>query len=257
MRTVLQLTLTLVLSLSLAYRSRAITLAQQSPPPTGKISAAEILDKHTAAMGGLEALRALQTFHAHGSFGFPLVNTSGDFHFYYKAPTSDVFQLDLIGHGQVSMGHNQGVPFYRHNGERIGGYNGVTLDVLDENWLGLVESSFDQRYTRIELVGLTEIDSKWAYALRFTPKSGDPQVRYYDCENFLMVRMDLVQRIRLQRDGPESAYKVESYYSDYRDSGGINFPRKIRATASNGDLVLEVQDVRTNTSVNDSVFRKN
>jgi hypothetical protein len=200
-------------------------------------------------------LRALQTFHAHGSFGFPLLNNLGDFHFYYKAPASDVFQLDAISHGQVSMGHSDGVPFFKHNGENIGGFNGVTLDILDENWLGLIESGFDQHYTRIELVGLAGIDGRWAYALRFTSKSGDPQVRYYDCENFLMVRMDLVERIRLQKDGPESAYKVETYYSDFRDFGGINFPRKITATASNGDLVLEVHDARANTPINDSVFR--
>ena len=69
---VLKLTLTLVLTVSLPYRSSVIALAQQSPPPKGKISAAEILDKHTVAIGGLEVLRALHTFHAQGSFGFPL-----------------------------------------------------------------------------------------------------------------------------------------------------------------------------------------
>jgi hypothetical protein len=106
-------------------------------------------------------------------------------------------------------------------------------------------------------MGLAENDGRWAYALGFTPKVGDRQIRYYDCENFLMVRMDLAQRVRRSKDGPESAYKVETYYSDYRDSGGINLPRKIRASASDGDLVLEVQQLHTNAPVDDSVFRKN
>jgi hypothetical protein len=250
-------TLTLALTISLTFSCWVIALAQDSPPPKGAITAAEILEKHIAATGGRDALHSLQTIHAYGSFGFPLLNTLGDFHFYYKAPASDVFQLDSISHGQSSIGHNEGAAFSKHSVNGFGTLNGVTLNILEENWLGLIESEFDQRYKPIEVVGLADVDGKRAYALKFVPKFGDPQVRYYDCENFLMVRMDLVQRIRLRKDGPESAYKVETYYSEYRDSGGINFPKKIRATASSGNLVLDIHEVRTNTPVNDSAFRKN
>jgi hypothetical protein len=69
------------------------------------------------------------------------------------------------------MGHKDGVPFAQHNGESAGGFGGVTLDILDEDWLVLIETNFGQRYTQIELVGLSGIDGRWAYALRFTPKS--------------------------------------------------------------------------------------
>jgi hypothetical protein len=164
----------------------------------------------------------------------------------------------MISHGQTSVGHNGETPFSNHDAGRTLGINGVTVNILEENWLALTDSGFDQHYTRIELVGLAGIDGKWAYALQFTPKVGDPQLRYYDfydCQSFLMVRMDLAQRIRMQKDAPEFGHKVETYYSDYWDSGGIQFPRQIRATSSDGNIVLNVHDVRTNHPVNDSVFR--
>jgi len=246
----------LTLAISLIFCCRITTPAQKAPRPKGKVSVAEILDKNVAATGGLEAWRALQTVDAHGSFGVPAFHSSGDFDFYYSAPATDVFQLFMISHGQTSVGHNGGTPFSNHDAGRTLGINGVTVNILEENWLALAESGFDQRYTRIELVGLTGIDGKWAYALQFTPKVGDPQLRYYDCQSFLMVRMDLAQRIRLQKNGPEFAYKVETYYSEYRDSGGMKFPRQIRATSSDGDVVLNIHDVRTNHPVNDSVFRQ-
>jgi hypothetical protein len=208
-------------------------------------------------LGGLESLHTLQTLHAQGSFAICPLNRIGDFHFYYKAPGSDVLQLDSTSHGQYSIGHDQGATFFKRTPNSIGRINGVSIEILEENWLGLIESGFDQNYEKIELLGLTEIDGKWAYALGFTPKSGDRQIRYYDCKSFLMVRMDLAQRIREQQEGPESAYKVETYYSDYANSGGLNLPRKIRANASNGDLVLEISEVRTNVPVDDSVFRRN
>lgn len=235
---------------------RITTPAQKEPRPKGRISTAEILGKHIAATGGLEAWRTLQTVNAHGSFGVRSLHRSGDFDFYYKPPGNDVFQFFMISHGQTSVGHYGGTPFFNHDAGRTLGINGVTVNILEENWLALTESDFDHRYTRIELVGFAGVGGKWAYALQFTPKVGDPQLRYYDCESFLMVRMDMAQRIRREKSGPDFAYKVETYYSDYRDSGGIKFPRQIRGSSSDGDVVLDIHDVRTNQPVDDSVFRQ-
>lgn len=251
------LTFAFALILVPPFWGRGITLAQKSPRPKGQISVAEIMDKHTAAIGGPEVLRALQTLHAHGSIGLPSSrNILGDVDFYYKAPASDVFQFEAISHGRSSVGHNEGTPLFKNTVGGFAGINGVTLEILEKNCLSLIEFGFED-YRKIALVGLAEVDGRWAYALQFTPKSGDSQLRYFDCESFLMVRTDFVQRVHEQKDGPESAYKVETYYSDYRDSGGINFPRRIRATASNGILVLDLPNIRANTSIADSVFLKN
>lgn len=249
----------LILAVATSLTLCSQVLAQKSPPPHNPISVAEILNKHIAATGGLEALHGLQTLTAHGKFGLAPMGTRsmGDFDFSYKALASDIFQLDLISHGEVWVGHKEGAAFANHSGENILAFNGVTLSVWEQAWLSLIESEFGGRYKRIELVGFAGVDGRWTYALRFTPQLGDPLVRYYDCETFLMVRMDLVQRIRLQKDGPEQAYIVQTYYSNYRNFGGLNLPRQIKATVSVGDFVLDVYDIRTNIAVSDSVFLKN
>jgi hypothetical protein len=62
----------LILATLLIFCCRITTLAQKAPRPKGKISVAEILEKHVAATGGLEAWRALQTVEAHSDqAGFP------------------------------------------------------------------------------------------------------------------------------------------------------------------------------------------
>jgi len=232
------------------------TFAQKAPRPTGSISAAEILDKHIAATGGLDAWRALQTVDAHGTFAVPPLNNSGDFDFYYKAPASDAFQFFMTSHGQTSIGHNEGTSFSHRDVQVPRAINGITMDIWEADWLALTESEFKQHYTQIELLGLTTVDGQWAYALLFTPKVGDRQRRYYDCQSFLLVRMDLAQRRPTQKDGPQEAYEVDTYYSDYRDSGGIKFPRYIRATSPRGSLALDIHSLHTNRPVNDSIFRK-
>jgi hypothetical protein len=247
----------LTLTILLIFCSRITTLAQKAPRPKGRITVAEILDKYVAATGGPEARRAQQTIEAHGRFGVANLRDSlGDFDFYYRVPADDFFQLFLISHGQTWAGHTGGTPFFNRTVRGTQGINGVTVNTLEENWLALTDSAFDQHYTRIELVGLAGIDGEWAYALQFTPRVGDPQLRYYDCHSFLMVRMDLAQRIRLQKDDPEFVYKVETYYSDYRDAGGVNFPRQIKATSSGRNMVLNVHHLLTNHPVDDSVFQR-
>lgn len=232
-----------------------LTFAQKAPRPKGPISATEILDKYIAATGGLEAWRALRTVEVHGRFGVFSYNSLGDFDFYYKAPASDAFQF-FISEGRTSIGHNEGTPFFDGHSRPVVAMDGVTVDTLEEDWLALTESEREQHYPRIELQGLATVDGRWAYALLFTPKVGDRQRRYYDSQSFLLVRMDLAQRIRTKKDGPEHAYEVETYYSDYQDSGGIKFPRHIEVSSPYGILKLDVYSLHTNHRVNDSVFRK-
>jgi hypothetical protein len=246
---------TLTLTILLVSCCGVSTFAQKAPRPTGPISAAEILDKYVAATGGLEAWRALRTVDAHGSFSVPPSNSLGDFDFYYKLPASDAFHF-FVNEGLTSVGHNEGTPFSSRDLMPVLGINWVTVDALEEDWLALTESEFEQHYTRIELQGLATVDGKWAYALLFTPKVGDRQRRYYDSQSFLLVRMDSAQRIRARKDGPEHAYEVETYFSDYRNFGGIKFPERIEATSPAGGLVLVVNRLHINHPVNDSIFGK-
>jgi hypothetical protein len=140
-------TLASVLTASLMF-SNGLAFAQKSARPKGKISVAEILDKHVSAMGGTDKLRTLHSFHARGVFGLmPMtpIHALGDFHFYYKTPGSDVFQLDVPSHGQSSIGHNEGMTFSRGSVNGLRGVNGVTLAV--EFPLGVREQKKAKRDT--------------------------------------------------------------------------------------------------------------
>lgn len=64
-------TLASALTASLMF-SNGLAFAQKSARPKGKISVAEILDKHVSAMGGTDKLRTLHSFHARGVFGLEL-----------------------------------------------------------------------------------------------------------------------------------------------------------------------------------------
>jgi hypothetical protein len=108
---------------------------------------------------------------------------------------------------------------------------------------------------KMELFGRTEIDGRCAVGLRFTPHEGDPVMRFYDSETFLLVRMDQVERFRLTKDGAQAARLVQSYFSDFKESGGLKLPRVIRISRPQGESELKLSKIEANVKIDDSVFQ--
>ena len=242
---------------------------QDSPSKNEGISAADVLDKYLAVTGGAEARRALRSMEAYGRFGLEGFHARfrsgglGDFHFYYKTPASDAFELEHAQHGFHGftwIGHNNGEIFFRSTAQSNWAINGVTVEALEEAWLTFTEWDFTQRYSQIKLTGRVEVDGKPAYALLFVPREGNPQIRYFDTTSFLLVRMDQVGRFRFKTDGTEAKHRIESYYSDYQDTGGVKFPRLIVSIGNpsipKAKVEFVVGNVKVNTIFDDSVFKK-
>ena len=211
-------------------------------------------------MGGEEALRNLQTLHVQGVLEWRLSNSRnfGDVHFYYKAPNRDVFRLDSQGRGLTAIGHSDGKPFEESTrpAERAQWINGVAMAVMEMNCVAIIEWAYEQNYTHIELVGVAPIDGEWAYGLRFTPKYGDQQLRFYDAKSFRLVRFVLLQRVGLEGKQTNSAYNVETTFSDYDTSSGIPFPGRFTMKDPHGILYMEIRRVRRDEHLEDSLFTK-
>jgi hypothetical protein len=227
--------------------------AQTSDPPTGRVSPAEIVEKYLAATGGLEAHKKLSRITASGDFGFFLQHPLGTYNFYYKAPASDMLQVQMTSHGNSWTGHYEGKAVRGATVEGVGMINGAGMQVVEQAWLSLLESEF-KHYSRIELVGLSKVAHQWAYALRFTPLSGDPQVRYFDCQSFFLVRLDQVQRFQLNKNDPQLAYSVESYFYEYHDVAGVKLPRRIAVSRDEGELTFDIPAIKTDVDIADTVF---
>jgi len=80
-------------------------------------------------------------------------------------------------------------------------------------------------------------------------------MRFYDCETFLLVRMDWVERIRRFKDGLEMEQVVRSYFNGYRESDGLRLPRVIRISRPQGDSELKLTSIEANVKIDGSVFQ--
>jgi hypothetical protein len=228
--------------------------AQKATAPSGSISAAKILEGYLAATGGLGAHKELLTLKVTGDFGLSLHHPLGDFIFSYKAPAADMLEVQMISHGTSWTGRRDDHLIRRSTVQGAEMINGAGMEIVEQSLVSLLE--WDIRdYKKIELVGRAQVDKRWTYALRFTPRKGDPQVRYYDMENFLLLRMDQVQRFRQANNIPEMAYAVVTYFRDYRQYGALKLPHQIAVSRDVGELMFEVGNVKTGVEIPDTAFQ--
>lgn len=228
--------------------------AQKAPAPTGSISVAKILDGYLSATGGLNAHKELTSFRATGDFGFSLRHPLGDYMFLYKAPAEDVLEVQMISHGTSWTGRRENHLIQRSTMGGAKMINGAGMEIVERCLASLLEWGF-RDYNKIELIGRAQVGKRWTYAVRFTPNQGDPQIRYYDMENFLMLRMDQVQRYQAAKGIPEVAYAVTTYFREYSLSGALVLPREIAVSRDVGDLIFTLDKVKAGAEIPDSEFR--
>jgi hypothetical protein len=241
------------------------TSAQKNAEPTGGISPAKIFEGYLSATGGANAHKELTTLKASGSFGvssYTVTHPAGAYTFLYKAPAKDILEMQVTSHGTSWAGRRDDHLIRRlapdepgFTGIGVGGagfIKGTMAENVERSLISLLEWDINN-YKNIELIGRAQVDRRWAYALRFTPQQGDPQVRYYDMENFLMVRMDQMQRYRMAKDLPEKTYAVVTYFRNYRQLGALKLPQEI-VISHDPELVFEFIHVKYSEEIPDSAF---
>jgi hypothetical protein len=80
---------------------------KNSSPAGNGISAAVILEKNLTATGGREAHERVQSMVVHGELGLSSPR-SGEFSYFYQAPSSRVLQLRINGIGTMWAGDHEG-----------------------------------------------------------------------------------------------------------------------------------------------------
>lgn len=238
-------------------------------PTSNGITAAMILERNVTATGGREAHQQVKSMVMRGDIGYYGL---GSFTFSFRAPSDDVLKLQARSFGRFSRGHYDGRSFSRGTLERpdrirleqLGvmpegeeGFSGdpLSLRVIEQDLRSLLDWDFEHNNEKVEVIGRAEVNKRWAVGLRFTPHQGDPVIRFYDSETFLLVRIDQVERFRRTKNGQESARIVESYFSNYKESGGLRLPCVVRISRPQVEFELKIGKLEPNVTIDDPVFQ--
>jgi outer membrane lipoprotein-sorting protein len=216
-------------------------------------TADEIVAKVLAARGGLDKIRTVNSQRVSGRIAFGEV--SGPFVVELKRPLKMHMQLTVQNMTMVRV-------YDGKSGWANNPFAGKMIpDVMTEDELKNIteESDFDgplvdykDKGNQIELVGKDKVKDKDAWRLKMTTKNGDVRFYLFDSASFLLLKWEGKRKY----EGQE--FPVESYFSDYREVGGLKFAHQIDSGTSASELTqkLSIEKIELNPAINDSEFGK-
>jgi outer membrane lipoprotein-sorting protein len=271
--------------------SRGLAAANSQPAPA-KLSAAQVVEKHVAARGGLQAWHALQTLSvtgkmdagygdsaarsrrlAEGGVGASVkrahagtvVGGAKDnaeqqvqlpFKLEMKRPNKSRLEIEFAGKTAVQV-------YDGTNGWKLRPYlnrNDVEPFTAEEAKSESVRADMEgplvnyaAKGTKVELAGVEPVAGRDAYKLKLTLKSGIVQHIWIDAQSFLDVKVEGPPR---RMDG--RMHSVFTYQSDFRSMQGVMMPFVLE-TAVDGfreTHKMAIEKVTVNSQLDDSLFNK-
>jgi hypothetical protein len=288
MRSKVPVFMSILVSVGLAH---ALAVAQSKPAPAG-LSVAQIVDKHVAARGGLQAWRAVQTLSVSGKLdaGTPdsiersatlaregagasakrakrAAAAESDktaaaqqvqlpFRLEMKRPRKSRLEIDFAGKTAVQVYDGQ-------NGWKLRPYlNRGDVEPFTAEEAKSEEAKADlepplvdyaAKGTQVALEAMEQVDGHNAYKLKLTLKNGDVQHIWVDAQSFLDVKVEGVPR---RMDGKMRTVWI--YQRDFRAVQGLKVPY-LYETANEGNPRthrMVIESVAVNPTREDARFAK-
>lgn len=193
--------------------SVAATDQSSGDHPTGE----EIVDRYVEAVGGAEAIGAVESFHVEGSYVITSANLEGTIELWYQRPGRLIMTVELPGYGRIQRGFDGEV------GWSIDPRQGARL--LAEDELRAYRTQIDRGFSLLpsseifrsmEYVGVEDLDGRRVHKVRLVVDSSEQEYYdYYDVETDL-----LVGRVETQ-ETPQGTVEMEGRSGDYESMGGI------------------------------------
>ncbi len=206
------LTVTLV-----AISSWAVTAREQTALP----SAADLVAKHVAAIGGEPAWRALTSMRATGTTELPAQGMRGTFEILAARPDRLLIRMDLAGLGKAESGYNGQIGWLI---DPMVGPSLVTGGPLDEMKR---DAQFDALLHPPSLVAEARtvervtFDGRPAYKVAVRFVSGAPRDEFYDVETGLLLGSEG------ESDTPIGKVPSRIMLRDYRQFGAVRQPGRL------------------------------
>ncbi|MBO0726840.1 MAG: hypothetical protein J2P52_14645 [Blastocatellia bacterium] len=107
-----------------------------------------------------------------------------------------------------------------------------------------------ERYSKLTLLGLAQLENRGAYVIEAAPPRGQPEKLYFDRQTGLLVHMDIVPDL-----GPQQM-RMHAYFEDYRVVDGVKLPFAIRRARPGFTWTYRFDEIKLNAPLDDSKFNK-
>jgi outer membrane lipoprotein-sorting protein len=240
----------LVVLIGLALAVPAHPSAQDKP-----ISAEELVKNALNARGGASRIKAVETQRLTGTLYFG-PGAEGPMVVELKRPNKLHMEVTIQDQTVVRVYDGRGAgwmvnPFAPDKGPVA--LTGSDLqNIIDESDFDGPLVDYQAKGNTIESLGKDEVAGKPALKLKLTTKTGEVRTYYFDAATFLLLKWE-----GIRKSGGQEA-PVESFFSDYREVGGLKFPFEVNTDSPGSDFVqkLTVEKIELNPQIDDARFTK-
>ncbi len=238
---------------SMRLGNLCIALLFMLPAAASAQTADQILAKVIAARGGRDKLHAVHSQRISGTISFG--DVSGPFVVELKRPLKMHMQLTVQNQTMVRVYDGQ-------SGWANNPFAGkLNPEPMSEDELKNIteESDFDgplldykSKGNQVELAGKDKVKDKDVWRVKLTNKNGDVRFYLFDADSFLLLKWEGKRKY----EGQE--LPVESYFTDYREVGGLKFAFAIDSGSSATDVnqKIRIDKIDLNPNLNDAEFAK-
>jgi hypothetical protein len=101
------------------------------------------------------------------------------------------------------------------------------------------------------LEGQARLHGRDVYIVEGKPEKGPTEKLFFDKENGLLLRWDMVRR-----NPQRGNVFVKVHLDDYREVDGLKVPFKVRFAFESFDITLRIAELKHNVPIDDAVFQK-
>lgn len=202
-------------TLAAALAGLLFTSHGQAQAPAPLPAAETVVARYIDAIGGADALRAVQSIQAHGTFSVPAQGIVAAFELYTARPARMLYRVTVPGVGRIENGYDGQLGWVLSpiSGPEL--LAGRQLEELaEEAWFDapLHEAG---RVRSMETLEETVFDARRVYKIRVTFRSGREQIEYFDVATGLQVGSETT------RTTAQGAIPTVNVLRDYRRFGDL------------------------------------
>lgn len=216
-----------------------------------------IVQRHLAALGGLDKMRAVQSTKATGKMtmggqqGQPI---EASITFWNKRPAFQRMEISLQGQ-KITQGFDGKNGWMMNpamgSAPQIAPAEEGKAAVANADPDGSPLADYKTKGNHVQLLGKKDVNGTVAYELQVTLRSGSTSLLFLDEKTFLPLKTSVVR----QQPGQAQPLTVETYSSDYRPVNGVMMPFVTETRVGGRTMARTVMEkIEANVVTDDALF---
>jgi len=207
-----------------------------------------ILDRYVEVTGGKKAHDKIKTAVMSGTMSMPAQNINATMKIYMQSPNLKYQTTDFPGMGVFEEGSDGKIAWAKSamQGPRI--KEGEEKDVALQPGLSK-DANWRDYFTKVETLGVEQVNGKDCYKVQVTPKVGRPETRFFDRST------GMIAKIMSTYVGPMGEIQSEIYMNEFVTNNGVKTPKSITTKVMGREMSMKFDTVEYNVEIPAEKFK--